>query len=130
MGPHFQTVLTVVNQLLSELSLEHEVALYSLGEQVKRHISFTRDIAGSRPIKLESPAGGTPLYSGLADVSKEFSPPRFGDTILLISDAIDTMAPQNKNKFEEVLSQRGVRVVILPLTPGSFFRARFPRGFP
>lgn len=103
----------VVGRLLAELGPGYEIALYNLAEKLERRIPFTREAASYRLMRMESAAGGTPLYIGLSDVSKDFDPQRFGDTILLISDGVDTVSPRSKDLFEEALSSRGVRLLIL-----------------
>jgi hypothetical protein len=64
----------------------------------------------------QSPKGRTALYLAISKALSQFNAPQFGDTIFLVTDGVDNLSGELRNKVQKELVARGVRVFVFLVT--------------
>lgn len=121
----FSANWAVIEDVVLKLGDKHEISFSIFAGGVERRVSFTRGVPTLQDTLSKTKAfaklgGGTAVHDAVVGAAKQFTPPAFGDAILIVSDMVDTASSKSAEQAERILAREGVRTFIVWTEPAVF----------
>jgi hypothetical protein len=111
-----EAAFAAARDLVSSLTPQHRVAVFSVAAGVKMHSNLTNDRATLRSALGEAhdrPGGPSALLDGLSRLSGVLADSALGDAICLFTDGEDTASRSDEAEVIATVAGRGVRVFVV-----------------